>query len=168
MSRGESFVAARDVALRPLAPRCAPLLVVGDLVAELLELPGRDVVRQDPPGEAAVHRLQPVVHEAPSASLLACGHCLPGGQPPLGLMLGNRMVMRAPVRIAMAENPSLSAFAGASRGDTCVVAHKLRSPAATSPSSIVPPRYRARICGLARISAPVPSSLTRPVSMTTP
>src|SRR5215469_11596170 len=90
------------------APCRAPLLVVTDLLAELFELPRRDVVRQDPPGETAVHRFQPVV------------------------------------------------------------AHRPRSPAGTSPSSIVPPRYSARICGFARISAPVPSSRTRPASITTP
>src|SRR5215471_5253488 len=98
MASGESFVAARDVALGPLAPRCAPLLVVGDLLAELLELPGRDVVRQDPPGEAAVHRLQPVVHEAPSASLVA-SRGLPGGRPLAASSSAtrHRVTMSAPI-----------------------------------------------------------------------
>src|SRR5690348_8609935 len=56
------------MARRVGAPAGGPLLVVGDLSPEALELPRGDVVGQDPPGEPAVHRLKPVVHRPPPSA----------------------------------------------------------------------------------------------------
>src|SRR3984957_20730433 len=74
---GQGLVAALDMAPSLGTPRPAPLLVVSDLVAKLLEFPRRDVVGKDAPGKTAVHRFKALVHQTPSVTQL------PGPSEPL-------------------------------------------------------------------------------------